>query len=73
MNNPDPKCEKECRFSCGPSMTTAMYYPPVYDKHGNNINPDMNTTTATMWCYTCEREWLYISQGDKVEFKLTKQ
>lgn len=70
VNNPDPKCAKDCRFGNGPAMTTAAYYHPVYDKHGNNLNPDMNTTTSTVWCYTCGREWTYISQGDNVEFKL---
>lgn len=72
FHNPDPSCDKECSFGCGPSMTTAAYYPPVYDKHGNNINPDMNTTSAPIWCYTCGREWVSISRGNDTAFKLTK-
>lgn len=66
--NPNPDCENECRFQEGLSMTTMAYYPPVYDKHGNNLNPDMNTTSGEIYCSTCNKTWNYSSQGGKTEF-----
>ena len=61
--NPNPTCEKDCRFSYGPTMTTCMYYPPVYDKHGNNTNPDMNSTSGAVDCSVCGKHWTYISNA----------
>jgi hypothetical protein len=61
--NPNPKCEGDCRFVHGVSMTTCMYYPPVYDKHGNNVNPDMNKTSGSIDCNTCKTHWTYISSN----------
>ncbi len=55
--NPNPDCQLECRFHWGPSMTTCMYFAPVYDKHGNNLNPDANITTATVNCTVCNKTW----------------
>lgn len=34
-----------------------MYFPPVYDKHGNNLNPDGNTTSSDVTCSTCNKKW----------------
>ena len=48
----------KCRIvPTGPSWTTGTYYPPIYDGHGNNLNPDRNTTYSTYRCETCGREW----------------
>lgn len=61
------KCDTpdKCRISPnGPSMTTLAYYQPVYDGHGNNLNPDRNTTYCPMKCSTCEKEWDAGSSGD---------
>ena len=41
----------------GPSMITSAYYPPVYDKQGNNTNPDMNITTQQRRCLSCGKTW----------------
>lgn len=57
MNNPNPTCDKDCRFVHGVSMTTAMYFPPVYDKHGKNLNPDGNITSCQITCHTCGKIW----------------
>ena len=46
--DPNPNCQKQCRFVYGMFTTTCMYFQPVYDKHGNNLNPDANITTGTM-------------------------
>lgn len=55
----NPECEREdCRFQqTSPGMTTCMYYPPIYDKYGNNTNPDMNITTYNIKCSVCEKEF----------------
>lgn len=46
MTNPNPQCPRDdCRFLNHGGSTTCVYYPPIYDKNGVNINPDRNTTT----------------------------
>lgn len=67
--NPNPSCEGECRFRIGPGSTTCAYYPPVYDKHGNNINPDGNVTSGSVSCNVCDRQWSYATQYGKTEFQ----
>lgn len=58
MTNPNPECPREdCKFSYRCVSTTLAYYLPVYDKNGVNINPDRNTTTFSVECFTCGRMW----------------
>jgi hypothetical protein len=68
FESPDPKCEKECRFGEGISSTTAMYFPPVYDKHGNNLNPDGNITSSMISCGVCGRRWNRSSSYGNTNF-----
>jgi hypothetical protein len=35
-----------------------MYFEPVYDKNGVNINPDANTTTFKVNCLSCGKLWV---------------
>jgi hypothetical protein len=65
FKNPDPSCEKDCRFQQGPASTTLVYYPPIYDKHGNNLNPDRNTISYEMRCSFCDRKWKIDQDGNK--------
>lgn len=68
--NPNPNCQSEdCRFSFGMSITTAMYYHPVYDKHGNNINPDGNITSGSVKCSTCNKEWTYRTRYGETSYE----
>ena len=60
--NPNPDCEQDCRFAFGPTTITDMYFPPIYDKNGNNTNPDCNTASGTVSCYTCNKIWSYTRQ-----------
>ena len=70
MNNPNPNCPREdCRFSVGIEMTTSMYFPPVYDKKGNNINPDGNVTSGEMTCTTCNKKWKYSIQYGEYSYE----
>lgn len=48
---------KECRITQTPASTTLMYFPPVYDGYGNNMNPDRNTTSWSESCSTCGKTW----------------
>lgn len=50
-------------------MTTAMYYHPVYDKHGNNINPDGNITSGSVKCSTCNKEWTYHTRYGETSYE----
>lgn len=47
-----PKCNSTGPLSQGVSMTTTVYYPPVWE-NGVNINPDGNTTTTKFICEKC--------------------
>jgi hypothetical protein len=69
MMNPDKTCPNECRFSFSGGMTTCMYYEPIYDKHGNNLNPDGNVTSGAVKCTTCNRTWSYNTQYDKTVYR----
>ena len=69
MNFESIACEKECVFQRDSmSFTTAMYFPPVYDKHGKNTNPDGNTTTGYINCAVCGKRWSYSTQVGKTKF-----
>ena len=61
----DCKNKDDCRIMQGPAVTTCAYYPPVYDGHGNNTNPDGNTTTSKSECLTCGRKWVISTQYGK--------
>ena len=54
-----PPCERldDCRIERAGGMTTTVYYEPIYDGHGRNLNPDRNTTTWDAHCRTCGRRW----------------
>ena len=70
IQNPDPNCEKDCRFSYGPSSTTAAYYAPIYDKNGVNVNPDGNVTRGSVTCSVCGRAWDTVTQFGQTRFDL---
>lgn len=61
-------CNQQCRFTETPVMTTCMYYPPVYDKNGVNVNPDMNTTTFFVKCSVCKKEWKGATRGGETTY-----
>lgn len=70
FTNPNPSCDLDCRFSdIGPTTTTAMYFTPIYDKNGNNINADGNISNGTISCSTCGKQWSYTTKLGKTDFK----
>lgn len=52
-----PICRKPTERKQGMKSRTCMYYPPIYDKLGNNTNPDLNTETAFYTCLDCDTEY----------------
>ncbi len=40
------------------SMSTCVYYPPIF-KNGINVNPDRNKTTVNCTCMACGKEFSY--------------
>lgn len=58
MTNPNPECPREdCKITILDSMRTCMYFQPIYDKNGVNINPDANITTFKVNCLSCGKMW----------------
>ena len=53
-------------YTEGPSMRTAVYYPPIW-KDGININPDRNTTTTQCECMNCGATFYIKRCLDNVE------
>lgn len=68
FDNPNPSCEKECVFRGGMTTTTAMNYDPIYDKNGNNLNPDGNITSGTVSCAVCHRQWVSSTQYGETKY-----
>lgn len=70
FNNPNPNCERnDCRFTQGVSMTTDMYYPPIYDKNGVNTNPDGNLSNSSVQCSTCGKKWESYTRYNETTYK----
>lgn len=58
------ECKSEdCRLHIGRSTTTCMYFQPIYDKRGNNTNPDRNITTTEVHCSSCGKSWVVKQRG----------
>jgi len=65
--NPNPDCQDDCSFVESLKVTTLVHYPPVYDKHGNNTNPDRNWTSYSVSCHKCNTTWNVKTNGDFTE------
>lgn len=62
IKNPNPDCPRtDCKFTKGAEFTTAAYYVPTYDKAGNLISTDGNTTSGTVDCVVCGGHWTFIT------------
>ena len=58
----DCKTPDNCRIRRSILSTTCMYFPPVYDGHGNNLNPDGNISSYTEHCLECGKMWRVMEQ-----------
>ena len=69
-SHPNPECPREdCKFSILDSATTCMYFQPIYDKNGVNINPDRNTTAFKLNCLSCGKVWVGKSRLDVTTYE----
>lgn len=53
-------------------MRTCMYFQPIYDKNGVNINPDANTTTFKVNCTSCGKMWAGRTRLDETTYEEVK-
>jgi len=62
-------CESnKCKLKEFDSFTTALYYPPMYDKFGRNINEGRSTRYSTVECLICGRIFRRSESGHRIEF-----
>ena len=48
------KTPDDCRIKDTALMSSTMaFYPPVWNGHGKNVNPDKNTVVKSQTCETC--------------------
>jgi len=58
-----PYCKKPTERSGGMGEVTMMYFPPVWDKEGNNTNPDRNIKTTYWRCQECGKDYTIIGNA----------
>ena len=54
-------------------MSTLLYYTPIYDKNGKNLNPDANTISWSVHCRICKKNWSAASRLGDTLFKEVKE
>lgn len=71
VEQPIIECDRDncCLQESSPSVSTCIYFPPTYDKYENNTNSDSNTTSDSMKCSACNREWSTTTQFGKTTYK----
>ena len=52
------KCSNQRVTPDGISTITAVYFPPIYNEVGVNINPDRNTMVSYWKCLFCGCRWV---------------
>lgn len=52
-----PFCEMPTVRDCGFTSSTGLYYTPLYDENGNNVNPDGNIHTSSWTCHKCRKDY----------------
>ena len=61
-------CPREdCRVVYHGSSTTLMGWSQIYDKKGNPVGNDPNTTTSSFTCSACGKRWRIESQPGKAD------
>lgn len=63
-----PDCLRDdCLISLTSGYQTMTHYPPLFNKEGVNVNPDMNITYNKHRCLTCNKSWTEtIQNGVKI-------
>lgn len=57
FENPNPTCERDCRFTQSGTYTTALGWTRVFDKHGNDVSVNPNTVGKSVFCSVCRTRW----------------
>lgn len=65
-----PYCKKPTKRKAGIGTVTAMYFEPIYDEEGRNINPDRNWHTTPWYCMKCSGSYIYRSNGEEETIQL---
>jgi len=55
-----PVCQRPTRRVLGISTTTCVYYEPIYDEQGNNINLDRNNNRTEYCCLDCGKTFTVV-------------
>ncbi len=53
LTSDECKTPDDCRITETVGSITLAYFPPIYDGHGNNLNPDKNTSNSVRRCSPC--------------------
>jgi hypothetical protein len=72
MINPNPNCEKDCRFTYEGESTTLLGWTPVYDKTGVQRNENPNIRKQTIDCLTCNKRWCFETQYGQTKIEASK-
>ena len=59
----------DCRFSCGPMSSTLLAWIPQFDRDGNALNDNPNTTSGTVSCSHCNKTWATWQRPDGLEIR----
>lgn len=66
-----PTCIRDdCSYIYDQTMSTAVYYPSMVNKQGENINPNQNLITKQVRCLSCGKSWTEKWQnGIRIDFQ----
>ena len=63
----------KCVFNVGPGSSTCLYFPPSYNRAGENLNPDGNTMSYSVGCSACGKGWFVSERLGVKTISPTKQ
>ena len=67
-----PNCKRPTKRKQGITSCTDMYFPPIYDENGVNINPDRNWYTTEWKCMECGKRFIHSTNGSVSEVKIVE-
>lgn len=56
----------ECQFVHSTVSSTLMYFQPIFNRKGQNINPDRNTKSYDISCQKCGKIWSVSDNGSDI-------
>ena len=66
-----PECMRDdCMLQMGVSTMTLAHFPQIFNKNGDNVNPDGNLSITDVRCLSCGKSWKEgWKNGTKISFK----